>query len=171
MKSKDELKNIEQKSEEQRRMLKAYEILEEAFGKDGIPISILRDLVPEVEEEATKILHELSNGRLNINFRFGRPTRVGSQTTELIVEAEDDTGIHPVTRFSGGERMRINLALRLGISEVIARRSGYKGKIETRSSTKVSAPLMKKVVRQQLRYSANSDRDSRRLLQYRILTK
>jgi exonuclease SbcC len=27
--------------------------------------------------------------------------------------------------------MRINLALRLGISEVIARRSGYKGKIET----------------------------------------
>ena len=65
-----------------------------------------------------------------MTFALGAPL-VGEQTDELIIEAEDSTGKHPVTRYSGGERMRINLALRLGISEVIARRSGYKGKIET----------------------------------------
>ena len=111
--------------------LPIYEILEDAFGKDGIPTAILKDLVPEVEDEASKILRDLSNGRMNIKFQFGRPTRAGTQSDELIVEAEDAAGFHPVTRFSGGERMRINLALRLGISDVIARRSGYKGKIET----------------------------------------
>ena len=68
---------------------------------------------------------------MRINFQFGRETKTGRQTDQLVMEAEDETGHHPVTRFSGGERMRINLALRLGISEVIARRSGYKGKIET----------------------------------------
>ena len=108
-----------------------YEILENAFGKDGIPTAILKDLVPEVEDGASRILQELSNGGMRISFQFGRETRAGTQTDELVVEAEDDAGRHPVTRFSGGERMRINLALRLGISEVIARRSGYKGKIET----------------------------------------
>ena len=108
-----------------------YEILENAFEKDGIPTAILKDLVPEVEDGASRILQELSNGGMRISFQFGRETRAGTQTDELVVEAEDDAGRHPVTRFSGGERMRINLALRLGISEVIARRSGYKGKIET----------------------------------------
>ena len=108
-----------------------YELLEHAFEKDGIPTVILKDLVPEVEEGASRILQELSNGRMRVSFQFGRETRAGAQTDELVVEAEDDSGRHPVTRFSGGERLRINLALRLGISEVIARRSGYKGKIET----------------------------------------
>jgi len=129
--AKKELERLKTQSFEQTRNVEIYGILEDAFGKDGIPTAILRDLVPEVEEEASKILRELSNGRMNVNFRFGRPTRGGTQTDELVTEAEDGTGVHPVTRFSGGERMRINLALRLGISEVIARRSGYKGKIET----------------------------------------
>jgi len=129
--AKAELEHLKSQSGEQMRAMEIYSILEDAFGKDGIPTAILTDLVPHVEEEASRILQELSNGRMTINFRFGRQTKGGTQTDELVIEAEDNTGVHPVTRFSGGERMRINLALRLGISEEIARRSGYKGKIET----------------------------------------
>jgi DNA repair exonuclease SbcCD ATPase subunit len=126
-----ELNRVKRQVAAQAETITSYEILENAFDKDGIPTAILKDLVPEVEEGASRILQELSNGSIRINFQFGRETKTGTQTDELIVEAEDDNGRHPVTRFSGGERMRINLALRLGISEVIARRSGYKGKIET----------------------------------------
>jgi|GEM_PF-1773471 exonuclease SbcC len=130
-KAKAELKVLKENIATKTAAIPIYTILEEAFGKDGIPTAILRDLVPEVEDEASKLLRELSNGRMAIDFRFGRTTGRGTQTDELIIEAEDGTGKHPVTRYSGGERMRINLALRLGISEVIAIRSGYKGKIET----------------------------------------
>jgi len=126
-----ELDRIRMGNAAQREEIEVYEILENAFGKDGIPTSILKSLVPEVEEDASRILHSLSNGQMRISFRFGRETKSGAQTDQLVLEAADNTGNHPVTRFSGGERMRINLALRLGISEVIARRSGYKGKIET----------------------------------------
>jgi exonuclease SbcC len=129
--AKKELARIRLEVSTQTELIPIYEILEEAFNKDGIPTAILRDLVPEVEEEASRILRDLWNGRMNVNFRFGRQTGRGTVTDELVVEAEDTTGLHPVTRFSGGERMRINLALRLGISEIIANRSGYKGKIET----------------------------------------
>jgi len=130
-KAKKELEHVKGELGTKREAIPIYEILEDAFGKDGIPTAILKDLVPEVEDEASRLLRDLSSGRMNIKFQFGRATRAGTQSDELIVEAEDAAGFHPVTRFSGGERMRINLALRLGISEVIARRSGYKGKIET----------------------------------------
>ena len=129
--AKEELDQINRQVAAQTEAISVYEILENAFGKDGIPTAILKNLVPEVEEGASRILYGLSNGKMRISFQFGRETKAGTQTDELVMEAEDDTGRHPVTRFSGGERMRINLSLRLGISEVIARRSGYKGKIET----------------------------------------
>ena len=129
--AREENERIKCQTAAQREEIAVYEILEDAFGKDGIPTAILKNLVPEVEEDASRILYDLSNGEMRISFRFGRETKTGTQTDQLVMEAVDDTGHHPVTRFSGGERMRINLALRLGISEVIARRSGYKGKIET----------------------------------------
>ena len=110
----------------------AYEFLEkEVFHKDGIPTALLIEIVPEIEQEASKILRDLSNGRMDVNFKFGRKTKAGKMTEELIVEAVDQGRSHPVSRYSGGERMRINLALRLGVSEVVAKRSGYKGRIET----------------------------------------
>jgi exonuclease SbcC len=110
----------------------AYELLEkEIFHKDGIPTALLMEIVPEIEQEASKILRDLSNGRMDISFKFGRKTKTGKITEELIVEAVDQGRSHPVSRYSGGERMRINFALRLGVSEAITRRSGYRGRIES----------------------------------------
>ena len=129
--AREEIERIRRQTAIKREEIAVYEILDDAFGKDGIPTAILKNLVPEVEEDASRILYDLSSGEMRISFQFGRETKTGIQTDQLVMEAVDDTGHHPVTRFSGGERMRINLALRLGISEVIARRSGYKGKIET----------------------------------------
>jgi len=110
----------------------AYEFLEkEVFHKDGIPTALLMEIVPEIEQEASRILRDLSSGRMDISFKFGRKTKTGKMTEELIIEAIDQGGSHPVSRYSGGERMRINLALRLGVSEVVTKRSGYKGRVET----------------------------------------
>jgi exonuclease SbcC len=135
----DEIKRTKVKHKElveqigdKERIRTAYELLEkEVFHKDGIPTALLMEIVPEIEQEASKILRDLSNGRMDINFKFGRKTKTGKVTEELIVEAVDQGRSHPVSRYSGGERMRINLALRLGVSEAITRRSGYRGRIET----------------------------------------
>jgi len=125
-------KKLVKQMDDKGRIRVAYEFLEkEVFHKDGIPTALLIEIVPEIEQEASKILRDLSNGRMDINFKFGRKTKAGKMTEELIVEAVDQGRSHPVSRYSGGERMRINLALRLGVSEVVAKRSGYKGRIET----------------------------------------
>jgi exonuclease SbcC len=129
---KNEYKVLIEEIAEKEKVRSAYELLEkQVFHKDGIPTALLMEIVPEIEQEASNILRELSDGRMDVSFKFGRITRSGKPTEELIVEAVEDSRSHPVIRYSGGERMRINLAIRLGVSEVIARRSGYKGKIET----------------------------------------
>jgi exonuclease SbcC len=130
--AKTEHERIVEQIGQEDRLRAAYEYLEKrVFHKDGIPTAILREIIPEIEREASKILRDLSGGRMDIRFSLGRKTKAGKTTEELIIEAVDQTGSHPVSRYSGGERMRINLALRLGVSEVITKRSGYKGRIET----------------------------------------
>ncbi|MEM2107000.1 MAG: SMC family ATPase [Candidatus Bathyarchaeia archaeon] len=130
--AKTEHERIVEQIGQEDRLRAAYEYLEKkVFHKDGIPTAILREIIPEIEQETSKILRELSGGRMDIRFTLGRKTKAGKTTEELIVEAVDQTGSHPVSRYSGGERMRINLALRLGVSEVITKRSGYKGRVET----------------------------------------
>jgi len=140
--AKEDLREIEQAKTEHTQVVEqigvkgrirtVYEFLEkQVFHKDGIPTTLLMEIVPEIEREASNTLSELSNGRMSVNFKFGRKTKAGRMTEELIVEAVDQGRSHPVSRYSGGERMRINLALRLGVSEVITKRSGYRGRIET----------------------------------------
>ncbi len=132
--AKMKLNEIETTLKKELSLIGRYKILEQAFHKDGIPTAILIELVPEIENEASKILRELSDGRMDIHFRFGRKTKSGKTTEELIIEVVDvqQDKSYPIGgRYSGGERMRVNLALRLGVSEVIAKRSGYKGRMET----------------------------------------
>ena len=94
------------------------------FGKNGIPTEMLKEIIPEIEEESSEILSQISNGKFFIDLNF-------SDKEEVVIQAVDVNGKHPVSRFSGGERMKINMALRLGISEVIAKKRGIKGVIET----------------------------------------
>jgi exonuclease SbcC len=118
-----EFKELTKKIKKQIVEISAYRRLQEIFGKNGIPTAILTEIVPLIEIESSKILRKVSNGRLDVGFRFG-------SNNELIFEGMDVTGGHSVLRFSGGERMRINLSLRLGVSEIIAQRKG-KGNLET----------------------------------------
>jgi exonuclease SbcC len=123
--TKSEVKVLEKKIKQQALEIRAYKKLsEEIFGKDGIPTEILREKVPEIESESSEILSQISNGKFFTSINFSRKE-------EIVVQAVDINGEHPVFRFSAGEKMKINMALRLGISEVIAKRKGSKGKLET----------------------------------------
>jgi exonuclease SbcC len=123
--TKSEIKTLQRKiRQEALEMLFYKKLHEEIFGKDGIPTEILREIIPEIENESSEILGNISNGRFLTSVGF-------SGKDEISIRAVDINGEHPVFRFSGGEKMKINLALRLGVSEVVAKRKGSKGRLET----------------------------------------
>jgi DNA repair protein SbcC/Rad50 len=104
-------------------------VAEVANGKNGLNMSLQRYVLAarleEVAEAASRRLLVMSRGR----FRLRHDTTVGhrSQAAGLGLVVEDAwTGVtdRPVGALSGGESFLASLALALGLSDVVLRRSG-----------------------------------------------
>jgi len=101
-----------------------YRDLQAAFGRNGIPAMIIEAVLPEIEEEANRILHRLTDGRLTVRFRSQRETKSGTVQETLDILISDEGEERPYENFSGGEKFRVDFAIRLALSRVLARRSG-----------------------------------------------
>jgi len=102
-------------------------MLEIAFGKNGIPALLIEQSLPQIETKANEILDRLSNGAMSVSFETQREYRDKKredkkQTLDIIIR--DGAGSREYELFSGGEAFRINFAIRLALSRVLAQRSG-----------------------------------------------
>ncbi len=131
-------KLLKQKSEEKSNLSKEKEAFEElalAFGKKGIQAMIIESAIPEIEEEANNLLDKLTEGRMKVALETQKETKTKVQTLEGKIHAtvetldiiiSDEMGERPYELYSGGETFRVNFALRLAISKLLANRAGAK---------------------------------------------
>jgi exonuclease SbcC len=101
--------------------------LERAFGKDGIPALLIEQALPEIERHANEILDRLSSGSMSISFETQRDFKDKKreerrETLDILIR--DPAGERPYELFSGGEAFRVNFAIRLALSRVLAHRAG-----------------------------------------------
>ena len=104
-----------------------YAELRDAFGKKGIQAMIIESAIPEIEVEANRLLQRMSEGRMSLRLETQRDKVSGSgviETLDIIIA--DELGARPYEMFSGGESFRANLALRIALSNLLARRAGAK---------------------------------------------
>lgn len=102
-----------------------YEDLVAAFGKKGIQALVIDSVLPELEDEANQMLSEMSSGRMSIRFDTQRDTKKGDSTIETLdLKISDEQGMRPYEMFSGGEAFRVNFAVRIALSKLLARRNG-----------------------------------------------
>jgi len=105
-----------------------YQKLEEAFGKNGVPALLIEQALPEIEEHANQILEQLSGGTMSIRFETqsdykNKKRQDKKETLEILIN--DANGyLRSYEMFSGGEAFRINFAIRLALSRVLAKRAG-----------------------------------------------
>ncbi len=98
--------------------------LRAAFGKDGAPAMIIDAVVPELEEQANDLLGRMTDGRMNLRFHTQRERVDGALDETLDIVIADELGARPYELFSGGEAFRINFAIRIALSKLLARRAG-----------------------------------------------
>ncbi len=104
--------------------LAALEELREAFSKRGVPAMIIETVVPELERHANELLSRLTDGRLNVRIETQREIKTGDLREALDIIISDELGSRPYELYSGGEAFRINFAIRIALSRLLANRSG-----------------------------------------------
>ncbi len=102
----------------------AFQFLAEAFGKRGLQAMIIESVLPELEDEANRLLALMTDGRMYVQLRTQRETRQGGVVETLDIVIADERGERPYELYSGGEAFRVNFALRIALSKLLARRAG-----------------------------------------------
>jgi exonuclease SbcC len=101
--------------------------LEKAFGKDGVPALLIEQALPELQENADDILKRLTNDAMTVYFATQRDykdnKRKDKQDT-LDILISDGGSTRDYETYSGGEAFRVNFAIRLALSHVLAHRAG-----------------------------------------------
>ncbi|MCC6147528.1 MAG: SMC family ATPase [Anaerolineaceae bacterium] len=101
--------------------------LERALGKDGVPALLIEQALPEIEIQANEILERLSAGVMSVRFATQKDYKDKNredkkETLDILIS--DAAGDREYELFSGGEAFRINFAIRLALSRVLAQRAG-----------------------------------------------
>jgi len=109
---------------EARREKGVYNELALAFGRRGIQALLIEAALPEIEEEANRLLGRMTDGRMNVKLESQRSTRKGEPIETLDILIADELGTRSYELYSGGEAFRINFALRIALSRLLARRAG-----------------------------------------------
>jgi exonuclease SbcC len=113
--------------EELQHQIARHKTLERAFGKDGVPALLIEQALPQIETRANELLDRLSDGQMSIRFvtqaEYKDKKRSDLKET-LNIQISDGAGVRDYEMYSGGEAFRVNFAIRLALSEVLAQRKG-----------------------------------------------
>jgi exonuclease SbcC len=124
----DKLKEENKKREQEIISLKEdqedFEVLAQAYGKNGVQALLIENAIPEIENEANILLSRLTNNQAQIFIESLRDLKSGGTKETLDISISDNMGIRPYEMYSGGESFRIDFALRIAISKLLARRAG-----------------------------------------------
>ena len=102
-----------------------YDELTDAFGRSGVPALLIDAAVPQIENEANRLLGRMTDQRLAVRLETQRLNQGGKVTETLDILISDELGSRSYELFSGGEAFRINLALRIALSKTLSRRLGF----------------------------------------------
>ena len=119
--------DLEKEREEFQKQIVRHKTLERAFGKDGVPALLIEQALPQIESKANELLDRLSNGQMSIRFatqaEYKDKKRDDLKET-LDIQISDSAGIRNYEMYSGGEAFRVNFAIRVALSEILAQRKG-----------------------------------------------
>ena len=85
---------------------------------------IIETAIPELEAGANRLLNRMTDGRMSLMLTTQREKITGGVAETLDIQIADELGTRAYEMFSGGEAFRINFALRVALSQLLARRAG-----------------------------------------------
>jgi exonuclease SbcC len=101
-----------------------YDELAQCFGKKGVQAMLIETAIPEIEQEANRLLARMTDNQMHLTFETQRDTKKGDTVETLDIKIADALGTRAYEAFSGGEAFRVNFAIRVALARLLARRTG-----------------------------------------------
>lgn len=118
-------KELQAQRESQSLRVRRLSLLEKSCGRKGVQALLIEHALPEIEESANLLLERLTGGEMSIKFDTQRRLKSRDALTETLdIIISDRAGERPYDNYSGGEQFRINFAIRLALSQLLANRAG-----------------------------------------------
>jgi exonuclease SbcC len=103
-----------------------YKELTAAFSDKGVQALIIGNALPELQNQTNELLSRMTNGAMQVQLLLQREAKTKGanpiETLDIIIS--DEMGSRPYEMYSGGEAFRINFALRVALSKLLAHRAG-----------------------------------------------
>jgi exonuclease SbcC len=100
------------------------ELVAEGCGRNGVPALLIETAIPDLEDEANRLLSKLTLGQLSVRIESLRALKGGGMRETLDIQVADSESDRPLENLSGGERQCVDLSLRVALSRLLARRAG-----------------------------------------------
>jgi DNA repair protein SbcC/Rad50 len=124
-KKESEKTTLESSIAAERESVEIHKKLAEAFGKDGIQNMLFEAAAPEISLRANEILQRLTRNQFSLAVRTTKELKSGKVEEALDIDISDSSGTTRLYEtFSGGEKFRIDFALRIALSETLAQQKG-----------------------------------------------
>jgi len=140
---KDKIKNLQDKRvilHEKINKVSILEKLSKLLGKSGIQTVLLDSIIEDLEKSSNGILQSICNEPATIILETQRVGSDGVSMVETLdLKVLKDGNLHNFKSLSGGEKFRISLALRVGMSELSSRYGG--SSLEFLMLDEVNSPL------------------------------
>ncbi len=105
--------------------IQRLKLLEKACSKSGVQALLIEQALPEIEERANELLDRLTGGEMTVSFASQRQLKSRDAVAETLdIHIRDHAGERPYDNYSGGEQFRVNFAIRLALSQLLAKRAG-----------------------------------------------
>ncbi|MBR6331523.1 MAG: SMC family ATPase [Dehalococcoidales bacterium] len=103
---------------------KTYSDLVTVFGAKGIRALMIEAALPDLNNEANKLLGKMTDGLMTLEVSAQTENKDGSVAEALNIKIYQNGMDRDYASYSGGERFRIDLALRIAMSRLMTNRIG-----------------------------------------------
>ncbi len=127
--AKKELESFKDRNRElidTRQAAEDFAYLAECFGKKGIQAIVIENAIPEIEMDANRLLSKLTDNKMHIGLITQQKNKSGNISETLEIVISDEIGTRNYELYSGGEAFKVNFAIRVALSRLLARRAGAK---------------------------------------------
>jgi len=104
--------------------LNTWEKLTKAFSKDGIQAIIMENVTEDIRKYTNEVLQTICNENMSIDFITQKKTTSGNWKEDFDIKITTENSIVDFDDLSGGEQVRVAIAVRLSLSKILMRRVG-----------------------------------------------